>query len=75
MEVDFLVEKDRRLIPIEVKLSATPRPSMAKGIETIRMDLGKKTVAPGFVIHPGDAEIPLSSDATALPFARLWSAQ
>jgi predicted AAA+ superfamily ATPase len=74
MEVDFLVEKGRRLIPIEVKLSATPRPSMASGIETIRRDLGKKTVAPGYVVHPGDVEIPLSSDATAIPFSRLWSA-
>lgn len=74
MEVDFLVEKGRRLIPIEVKLSATPRPSMASGIGAIRRDLGKKSVAPGYVIHPGEVEIPLSPDATALPFARLWSA-
>jgi len=32
MEVDILVETRGRLIPIEVKLSATPRPAMAAGI-------------------------------------------
>jgi predicted AAA+ superfamily ATPase len=72
-EVDFLIETGGRLIPIEVKLSATPRPSMANGIEAIRQDLGKRVVAPGFVIHPGDVEIAFSPSCKALPFARLWS--
>jgi hypothetical protein len=46
---------------------------MANGIEAIRQDLGKRVVAPGFVIHPGDVEIALSPSSKALPFARLWS--
>ena len=31
-EVDLLVEAGGKLVPIEVKLSATPKPAMASGI-------------------------------------------
>ena len=70
-EVDFLVEDGTELIPIEVKLSATPRPRMAAGIERLRRDLGER-VRPGYVVHPGTVELPVGRHATALPFARLW---
>ena len=70
-EVDFLVEHRTDLVPIEVKLSATPRPRMAAGIEQLRRDLGDR-VRPGYVVHPGTVELPLGRHATALPFARLW---
>ena len=70
-EVDFLVEDGTELIPIEVKLSATPRPRMAAGIERLRGDLGER-VRPGYVVHPGTVELPLGRYATGLPFARLW---
>jgi predicted AAA+ superfamily ATPase len=71
-EVDFLIERRNRLVPIEVKLSATPRPAMAAGIEALRSQLGAR-VARGFVIHPGDSELPLTRGVRALPFARLWN--
>jgi predicted AAA+ superfamily ATPase len=69
-EVDLLVEKGRMLIPVEVKLSATPKPAMASGIRAFREDLGRQA-APGYVIHPGDINLPLGRGVTALPFARL----
>jgi len=69
-EVDFLVQANGRLIPIEAKLSATPRPAMAKGIRSFRGDLGMQA-GPGYVVHPGDARLPLGDDVTALPFACL----
>jgi len=69
-EVDFVVEHDQKLIPIEVKLSATPRPQMAAGISAFRKDLGRRAV-PGYVIHPGDIRLPLGPDAIALPFRKL----
>jgi predicted AAA+ superfamily ATPase len=69
-EVDFLIEFGTKLVPIEVKLSATPRPSMAASIKTLRDDLGDRA-APGYVIHPGDVRLPLGSEVTALPFAEL----
>lgn len=69
-EVDILVETDGKLIPIEVKLSATPRPEMAAAIRALREGLGKK-VAPGYVIHSGDMRLPLGEGVTALPFTEL----
>jgi predicted AAA+ superfamily ATPase len=69
-EVDMVVEAGDRLVPIEVKLSATPRPAFAKAIKTFREDLGTK-VMPGYLIHPGEIRLPLGSDVTALPLREL----
>jgi hypothetical protein len=57
-------------VPIEVKLSATPRPPMAAGILAFHSALGAKA-APGYVIHPGDTRLPLAPRVTALPFDEL----
>jgi hypothetical protein len=38
-EVDFVVETRGKLVPIEVKLSATPRPGMASAIKTFQRTL------------------------------------
>jgi hypothetical protein len=69
-EVDFLVEAAGKLVPIEVKLSATPRTAMASSIKTFQEDFGNKAL-PGYVVHPGDTRLPLGSNVTALPFAEL----
>ena len=69
-EVDIVVESDGKLVPIEVKLSATPRPGMATSIRTLQKDLGPEAV-PGYVVHPGDVRLPLGPGATALPFSEL----
>jgi len=69
-EVDILVETGGKLVPIEVKLSATPKPAMASAIPVFRKDLGDKTM-PGYVVHPGDICLPLGAGATALPFTGL----
>ena len=70
VEVDFVVAYGSKLIPIEVKLSATPRPPMADSIRVFQRDLGKRA-APGYVVHPGDIRLPLSPGVTALPFGAL----
>lgn len=69
-EVDFVVKTGGRLVPIEVKLSATPSPGMASAILTFQKDFGDKAM-PGYVVHPGDTMLPLGSGMTALPFAEL----
>ncbi len=69
-EVDIVVEAAGKLVPIEVKLSATPRPAMASSIKTFQEDFGEKAM-PGYVVHPGDVRLPLGSNVTALPFAEL----
>lgn len=69
-EVDIVVDTGGRLVPIEVKLSATPHPPMAKGILGLRAALGD-LVAPGYVVHPGDSRLPLGPGVTSLPFSAL----
>ncbi len=69
-EVDFIVETGGKLVPIEVKLSATPRSEMATSIKRFRKDLEDLTM-PGYVVHPGDIHLPLGGGVTALPFADL----
>lgn len=69
-EVDFVVETGGRLVPIEVKLSATLRPAMAAGIQCFREALGDRA-AGGYVVHPGDVRLPLASGVAALPYADL----
>lgn len=69
-EVDIVVDTGPQLVPIEVKLTATPTPSLAAGITAFQRDLGGK-VAAGFVVHPGDVRLPLAPGVTALPFAEL----
>ena len=70
VEVDLVVEAGGKLIPMEVKLSATPRPPMASGIRAFQEDLGDKA-GQGFVIHPGEVRLPLAPNVVALPFAEL----
>ena len=69
-EVDILVETESRLVPIEVKLSATPRPAMAAVLRRFQRDFGGRAM-PGYVIHPGNVRLPLGEGVTALPFAEL----
>ena len=69
-EVDFLVEVGDRLIPVEVKLSSTPLPSMATVIGALRQDLGDK-VGSGYVVHGRNLRLPLGSSVTAITFADL----
>jgi predicted AAA+ superfamily ATPase len=69
-EVDLIVDDGGRLIPIEVKLSATPQPRMAQGIEAFRRDFGNR-VGRGYVVHPGDTVAPLAANVMALPFSQL----
>ena len=69
-EVDFVVDTGRRLIPVEVKLSGTPRPAMGNAIRRFRSDIGSKA-GDGYVVHPGSMRLPLGSNVTALPFGAL----
>jgi len=69
-EVDIVVETGTKLVPIEAKLSSTPRPAMATHLKTFQADFGDKAM-PGYVVHPGDVRLPLGMNATALPFTEL----
>ena len=69
-EVDILVETSEGLLPIEVKLSATPNPRMARGLRNFTRSLGDKAL-PGYLVHPGANRLPLGAGVQALPFAAL----
>ena len=69
-EVDFIVEARSRLIPIEVKLSSTPRRAMASSITKFQHDLPQVT-SEGFVVHPGNVNTPLCEGVRFLPFAEI----
>ena len=66
-EIDFIVESDVGLVPIEVKLSATPRHAMASNITKFQRDL-PDTSTQGFVVHPGSVQSPLAQGVRSLPF-------
>jgi uncharacterized protein len=69
-EVDIVVEANGRLIPIEVKLSATPRSAMAAGIVAFQRDFATHA-ASGYLIHPGEVRLPLAQGVMALPLSEL----
>jgi predicted AAA+ superfamily ATPase len=66
-EVDIVVEWGGKLIPVEVKATATPRAAMAEGIKALRRELGRK-VGRGFVTHAGDMRLPLGGEDMGVPF-------
>jgi predicted AAA+ superfamily ATPase len=68
-EVDIVLAEGGRLIPLEVKLSATPRLAMARNLMLFQKDL--ETSAVGYVIHPGEVRLPLAPAVVALPFRDL----
>jgi predicted AAA+ superfamily ATPase len=65
-EVDLVIETQNGLIPMAIKLSATPRPEMAKELISFQSDFKGKTL-PGYVIHPGNTILPLGNGITSLP--------
>lgn len=69
-EVDVVLETRGKLVPIEVKLSATPKPAMASSIFSFRRDFAERA-APGYVVHPGSITLPLGEGVKAIPFAEL----
>ncbi len=69
-EVDIIIESAGKLIPIEVKLSATPSPKGASSIKSLQKLFGNR-IGHGYVIHPGDVRLPLGNNVTAIPFSEL----
>jgi predicted AAA+ superfamily ATPase len=69
-EVDIVVETQGKLVPIEAKLSTTPRPPMASNIKIFQQDFADKSSS-GYIVHPGDIRLPLAEGITALPFGEL----
>ncbi len=69
-EVDLIIDTQSGLIPMEIKLSETPRFEMAKGIHAFQNDLKEKAL-PGYLVHPGNIVLPLGKGTKSLPFNML----
>lgn len=69
-EVDVVIDLQGKLVPLEIKQSATPRLEMAQGLHQFMADLKEKAV-PGFVIHSGQISLPLGQGVKALPLTQL----
>jgi len=69
-EVDIVIEEQGGLIPIEVKQTSTPRPTMASGLTSFMGDYTDKTDK-GWLIHLGSTTLPLAPNIIAMPFTEL----
>ncbi len=69
-EVDFVIRDGPRLIPVEAKISATPKSSMANGMRRFRETYADSS-ASGWLIYAGDLPLPLGDGNLALPFNAL----
>ena len=69
-EVDFIIESDGRLLPIEVKASPRPRLQDAAHLRSFRAEYGKKARA-GLLLHTGSTVEWLAPDVLAAPWWRV----
>ncbi len=69
-EVDLVIETQTGLVPIEIKLSATPRPEMARELLAFQRDFKDKAL-PGYVVCQGSMALPLGPGVTTLPLEQL----
>ncbi|MCS7248426.1 MAG: ATP-binding protein [Anaerolineales bacterium] len=69
-EVDLVIEDGHRLIPIEIKQTATPFPDLAKGLVAFK-SLFAEQVTQSYLIHSGDQILPLGKDILAIPLSSL----
>ncbi len=69
VEVDFVIETARRLLPIEVKTSARALRADAKGLETFLDEYAGKSDG-GLLLYGGDEVFPLTRRVLAAPW---WS--
>ena len=69
-EVDFVIEADGRLLPIEVKSSARPRLSDARHLRIFRSEYGEEARA-GLLLHTGEALEWVAPDVLAAPWWRV----
>ena len=70
VEVDFVVERGGKLIPVEVKQTATPRPAMAAGVNAFLADYAARSDR-GWLVCLGDMRLPIAPNVVAVPFGEL----
>jgi len=72
-EVDLVIEDRRgRIIGIEVKASATVRPSDIRGLRQLKAATGDRFLR-GLVLHDYDRITPFEDNISAVPVSWLWT--
>ncbi len=66
-EVDFVIEADGKLLPIEVKATTRPRLADCSHLRSFRAEYGKKARS-GLLLHGGETLEWLSADVLAAPW-------
>ncbi len=69
VEVDFTIEKDGCIYPLEVKRSSSPKLSDLKGVKSIPM--GKDDIKLGMVFCTATELLPLGKGNVAFPISAL----
>ena len=67
-EVDFLLERDGTLFPIEVKVSSRPSKKDSRGFKSLCEHYPSSEIAPGLVIAPTAAFEKIADNASAVPW-------
>ncbi|MCL2068204.1 MAG: ATP-binding protein [Treponema sp.] len=70
-EVDFVLEKDNKVIGIEVKLNSTPNINDFNGLKLLK-EAVKERFKLGVVIYSGTTMLPFGEDFWAVPVCCLW---
>jgi predicted AAA+ superfamily ATPase len=70
IEVDFVVEAGKRLVPIEVKTATRALPADAKGLETFLDEYGDRSDG-GLLLYGGEEVFPLTRRVLAAPWWRV----
>jgi len=71
-EVDLLLERDRRLFPVECKLEESPGAKDLKGIRRLKTFYGEEAVAHAYLACPIDMAFDVSPGVTAMPGWESW---
>lgn len=67
-EVDLICEQDGQLYPIEVKLTAYPRPRDASGLTAFRATYPRDRIAPGLIVCSCPRPTRVTADTWAIPW-------
>lgn len=72
VEVDFVLERERRLVGIEVKASATVKAEDTRGLKRLQ-DAAGKAFACGIILHDGERIQRIGDRLFAMPVGQLWA--
>lgn len=76
-EVDLIIQAGGKLIPVEIKLTATPVAAHAASLKKFRSIAGEDATEPGIIVCRVSVEQPMPYSVTAIPWQQFphWLAQ